>query len=109
MSLIAFPTLIEATGRRRLAWLAIPAVAVLAGLAYFAAMRSWGTVGAGSIPAAQVYTILPKDFEVTVNQRGELQSSNNIDIICQVEGQTTIQTIVNEGAAVKKGDVLVTL
>src|SRR5205814_2021402 len=75
---------------------------------YFVATRHW-TESAGATSADQVYAVMPKDFEVMVNQKGELQATNNIDIICQVEGQTTIQTIVSEGSAVKKSDVLVTL
>jgi multidrug efflux pump subunit AcrA (membrane-fusion protein) len=35
--------------------------------------------------------------------------SRNIDIICRVEGGSTVQTLVPEGTWAKKGDVLITL
>jgi RND family efflux transporter MFP subunit len=53
--------------------------------------------------------VLPADFDVKITKDGELQAVNNIDITCQVEGSKTIQTLVKEGATVKKGDVLVTM
>ena len=40
---------------------------------------------------------------------GELQSVENIDIVCQLEGQNTMTTLVKEGVFVKKGDTLVTM
>ncbi|HEY0008290.1 MAG TPA: HlyD family efflux transporter periplasmic adaptor subunit [Tepidisphaeraceae bacterium] len=48
-------------------------------------------------------------FEIRVNVKGDLQAVDNIDIVCLVEGQTTITQIVAEGASVKKGDTLVVL
>src|SRR4051812_43771832 len=49
------------------------------------------------------------DLEIKIVKDGELQAINNIDIVSQVEGQTTIQTVVPEGTSVKKGEVLCTL
>ncbi len=57
----------------------------------------------------QFYSVVPMDMDVKINKDGELAAINNIDIMCEVEGQTTITTIVDEGATVKKGDVLCTL
>jgi HlyD family secretion protein len=50
-----------------------------------------------------------RDLDVRIVKDGELQAINNIDIFCNVEGQTTVLTLVKEGATVKKGDVLITL
>ena len=103
MSLVAFPTSSAPESRKRaarLAWLSLPAIALLAAVVYWAATRTWTGRGAGAV-IGPVYTVLPMDFEVKVSQKGELQAINNIDIMCLVEGQTTIQTIVSEGSAVK--------
>src|SRR5437868_5755135 len=59
---------------------------------------------------AQTYvTIRPITMDISIRQAGELQSVNNIDINCPVQGQNTIQTIVPEGSFVKKDDVIATL
>jgi multidrug resistance efflux pump len=41
-----------------------------------------------------------------VLERGNLESSANVTVTCKVEGSTTIIKIVEEGTAVKKGDLL---
>src|SRR5438034_3712099 len=42
------------------------------------------------------YTTLFRS-DVKISKDGELAALNNIDIVCEVEGQTAIQTIVAEG------------
>ena len=70
----------------------------------------WGGFSSSSpVPLGQFYSVAPMDLDVKISKDGELAALNNIDIICEVEGQTAIQTIVAEGATVKKGDVLVVL
>ena len=39
-------------------------------------------------------------------RRGCLESSKNQDVLCQVEGSTTIISIIDEGTKVKKGDLV---
>src|SRR5690349_12187145 len=115
MSLIAVPTTDPTRiirPARRWIW-ALPAV-VLATLAvgYWTFTRAGTSTAAGAGAAftgGQFYMLAPQDLEVKVSQKGELQAVNNIDIVCQVEGQTTITTLVKEGTSVKKGQVLVTL
>ena len=46
------------------------------------------------------------DMDIKINKDGELDAVNNIDIMCEVEGQNTITNIVPEGTYVKKGDIL---
>ncbi len=43
---------------------------------------------------------------VTVNEKGNLESAKNEDVLCEVEGSTTIIMIKPEGTKVKKGDVV---
>ena len=45
----------------------------------------------------------------TVRERGIVESSNSIDIRCEVSGTSTILSIVPEGTRVEKGDLLVEL
>ena len=59
-------------------------------------------------PVADVITFEVKkgNLPVTVVDKGILESSNNEDVYCQVEGQTTIISIIPEGKRVKKGDLV---
>ena len=43
---------------------------------------------------------------ITVTERGNLESSKNEDVMNEVEGTTTILTILPEGSRVKKGDLV---
>lgn len=63
----------------------------------------------GSARTMTFHTVGKRNLDVVVTQRGELQAVNNIDIISEVEGNVTIQSIVREGATVKRGDVIVVL
>jgi HlyD family secretion protein len=46
------------------------------------------------------------DLPVVVNERGSLESSSNLDVVNEVEGQTTIIFILPEGTRVSKGDLV---
>ncbi len=48
-------------------------------------------------------------FQITVLERGQLDSAKNAVLTCQVEGSTTILDIKPEGAHVKKGELVVEL
>jgi HlyD family secretion protein len=84
--------------------------AVVAGLAlggYWVTTRNATTApGAGGSPT---YAVVPMDMEIKIAKDGELQAVKNIEISCNVEGQTAVQTLVKEGVSVKKGDILATL
>ena len=76
-----------------------------------------GTAGVGyylTVPevssgAVITYEARFESFDVRIPLNGELKASRNVEIRNQVEGQTTILSIVPEGSKVKEGDVLVTL
>ncbi len=59
-------------------------------------------------PTAEViaYEVKPASLPVTVVERGSLESAENKDVYCQVEGQTTIISILPEGKRVTKGDLV---
>jgi HlyD family secretion protein len=52
------------------------------------------------------YEIKPAALPITVNDKGTLESSKNQDVLCQVEGSTTIISIQPEGTKVKKGELV---
>ena len=53
-----------------------------------------------------VTVVKPGKLTSTVTERGSLESSRNADVMCEVEGQTTIISILPEGAKVKQGDLV---
>lgn len=106
MSLVAVPT--SASNRKWIAW---PVALLVSGVV---AAASWFVYARAHAPAdvsadAQYYHAATMDLDVKIAKDGELQAVNNIDIQNQVEGNTTITHLVNEGEFVKKGQVLITL
>ena len=53
-----------------------------------------------------VHVAVPGKLRVTAIERGVLESSENRDAYCLVEGQTTIIYLRPEGSAVKKGEIV---
>jgi len=88
-------------------------IALLAGGAYFGRGFITGTVTTSAVLV--VYEVKPQDMDIVVVERGSLESSNNKDLLCEVEARspqaaaTTILWIIKEGTEVKKGDKLVEL
>jgi multidrug efflux pump subunit AcrA (membrane-fusion protein) len=52
------------------------------------------------------FEVKPAALPITVTEKGSLESSKNQDVLCQVEGSTTIITILAEGTRVKKGELV---
>ena len=52
------------------------------------------------------FAVKPGKLNVTVVEKGSLESARNEDAYCLVEGQTTIILIKPEGSAVKKGQLV---
>ncbi len=97
--------------RRWLLWGALAASLVgvgVAGVRWF---------GQGTLEPSQsliYHTVATGDLPITVTERGNLESQNNVEIICEVddiEGDGVVGTqilfIVPNGTSVKKGDLLV--
>ncbi|HTL30176.1 MAG TPA: HlyD family efflux transporter periplasmic adaptor subunit [Tepidisphaeraceae bacterium] len=107
MSQIALPSLPVRRSRSTL-WVVAPLLVIALAISTWFVVRR--TIRPAGEPAGFVWThVAPADFDVKISKDGELQAQNNIEIVCEVEGSTTIQTLVKEGTSVKKGDVLVTL
>ena len=91
--------------RRYTTWVVAVVIALLAvGVTWFT-ITGDGVAGGGGA-SSSYYTINPISMEVTVTKDGELQAISNTEIVCPVEGQSVIQSIVKEGTTVKKGDVI---
>jgi len=71
--------------------------------------RSQGNLQAGRAYDGPVHVVEPGKLIVNVISPGNLESSRNLDAYCEVEGQTTIVSILPEGTRVKKGQVVCTL
>jgi HlyD family secretion protein len=104
----AAPAAVRAPGRRWIVWPAAAVVAVGA-IAIFRGATRVSSGDAASGDFGKFYTVTPVDLDIKVRKDGELQAVNNTDVLCQVEGRSTIVYLVKEGEAVKKGDLLVEL
>lgn len=110
MNSVALPSTAGPRRNKLAVYVGIPAgVALLAVGALWGGYALFGGKSGPTLTPGMFHTVLPMDLDVKINKDGELQAVNNIDIICQVEGQNTITQIVKEGATVKKGDVLITI
>lgn len=89
--------------RQRPVWLLIFLIAVIAGMAY--ALRSRKPV----VAANSYHTVKRDDFLVSLVEGGTLRAVQELIIRNELEGGTTIVSVVPEGTTVKQGDLLVEL
>jgi HlyD family secretion protein len=79
-------------------------VAIAAG-SYFLIGRD--RLRGGVRPDVQTAEVQRRTFTVKLNEKGELEATNSVDVKCEVEGRSTIIWLIPEGTEVKKGDLLV--
>jgi len=72
------------------------------------AVQAW-TRSAKALADVDKFMVEPRSFNVVLNEKGELKAAKSTDINCEVEGRSTIITLIPEGTAVKEGDLLVEL
>ncbi len=86
---------------------AIVTLAIIVGIVLVATQ----SLGLTSAAPAAFKTVPVKQglFESRVVVRGDLQAVDNIEIVCEVEGSSTITELAPEGSFAKKGDILVVL
>src|SRR5262245_12504118 len=91
------------SGRWRFAAFALAAgvgIVIVIGL-----LIRWLTIG-GDESAPLTVPVRRDTLDITVTERGELESSHRVDARCEVEGyQNKIVSILPEGTHVKKGDL----
>jgi len=88
------------------AWLIALGVAVLLVICLLAGGFFHGQDEEGVIRS---YVVRPRSFPIIVREKGELKSIENIEIKCEVEGESTVVELVDEGTRVEKGDLLLRL
>lgn len=71
-------------------------------------LAGWPGSG-GDAGAASRYEVVARSFNVVLREKGELKAVRSTDIKCEVEGRSTIISLIDEGAAVQEGDLLVEL
>jgi HlyD family secretion protein len=71
--------------------------------------RPDGTPKADQAVDVPVSLVRPGNLKYSIIERGNLESAKSNNALCQVEGQTTILSILPEGTKVKKGDKVVEL
>ena len=79
-----------------------------------AAAWRWGTGTTDDVPAInpQLTPVTRGDFIAQVLDQGEVQSSENVEIRCEVRarnGEVTVLSVIPEGSSVAEGDLLVQL
>lgn len=55
------------------------------------------------------HTVSRVPLTVSLKEQGTLESSENVEVICKVRGENVITSVVENGAYVKEGDVILTL
>ena len=63
----------------------------------------------GAFDEAALFTAKRGSLRVSVEETGKIQAIKSVTVRLEVEGQTTIISIVPEGTQVKEGDVLAEL
>lgn len=63
----------------------------------------------GTIEDIQSHRVSRRSFPVILEEKGELQASQSIDIRSEIEGRATIIHLIEEGRHVEEGDLLVEL
>lgn len=93
--------------KRAALWAAL--AVVIAGGGYVLWSRGFLRRGTAVEATALTQTVSRGDLVVTVTEDGNLESSSNLDIKCDVAGGSTILWLVKDGSQVNDGDELVRL
>jgi len=84
--------------------------AVLLAVVSGAIWAAWSWLGSGGPGGAiNEFVVAPQSFNVVLKEKGELKAAKSKDIKCEVEGKSTIIFLIDEGTAVKEGELLVEL
>jgi HlyD family secretion protein len=90
--------------RRRGSLFALGGLGLVVAVLIVASGVGWGSKEAPAIEGVAVQRGL---LRISVVERGNLKAANSVSLKCELEGQTTIQTLpVKNGAEVQAGDVL---
>jgi HlyD family secretion protein len=93
-------------------WYAAAAVVFLGAVALILRSAAPGWVGrllGREANAVAFHVVEPATLAITLTEDGELKPRESIELKCEVEGQSTILSVVDESTRVKKGDLLLEL
>ena len=79
------------------------------GLLTGAAVVFLGASSTGEVVPHLLHTIQRGKLLVTVTEQGMLESSDNVELICKVRGENTVNWVIESGTEVKAGDELIRL
>lgn len=82
---------------------------LLAGAGYGVWQSGYFRGGPAVEASALIHTVSRDDLVVTVTEDGNLESSSNLDVKCEVAGGSTILWLVKDGTHVNEGEELVRL
>lgn len=94
-----------------LIWVVLLVIFGVIGVGGWVTYRSFSKPAAGGLTAQSLAThrVTKGSFDMVVIANGEIAAKQQVEIKCEVDGQTTILDVVPEGTIVKKGDVLIHL
>ena len=91
-------------------WLKYTVLALCAGgLLTGAVVVFFGASSTGKVVPHLLHTIQRGELLVTVTEQGMLESSDNVELICKVRGENTVNWVIESGTEVKAGDELIRL
>ena len=73
------------------------------------AVMNAGAPAPDSANAGETARAVRDKFVATITESGEIDAKRSTDVRCEVEGQSTIVWVIEEGTLVKKGDKLIEL
>ncbi len=85
---------------------ALALVVALIGLVGWVGARTAGWLGAAKAERLEGTTVQRGPLRISAVVGGSLQSSDNVSLICELEGRTTILALAPEGSRVKTGDIV---
>jgi len=96
--------------KRRPVWIVAGSVLGLAALGAVAlGMLAAGGAAPAPASAGETTQAVRGSFVATITESGEVDAKRSTDVRCEVEGQSTIVSVIEEGTVVKKGDKLIQL
>lgn len=90
-----------------MSWKGWLGIVVVLGLGATAWLGGFGDLGGGDEGVAPVAAEVRRGvLDITVVERGNLKAANSVDIKSEIEGQTTILFLMEEGKIVEAGDLI---
>lgn len=80
-------------------------IAVVAGIGVFVFLRMASGGSGGSNSSLEIFTVNHGDLIIDVTESGDIKALDSVEIQSQVEGRTTIISIVDEGTYITAEDV----